>query len=53
MDFDDTFQARTLKSYEISFSHWLLPVVCETMNSRTQGSMHVMATAKIGVNEYK
>jgi hypothetical protein len=29
----------------------LLPVVCETMNSRTQGSMHVIATATIGVNE--
>jgi hypothetical protein len=29
----------------------LLPVVFETMNSRTHGSMHFAETTKIGANE--
>jgi hypothetical protein len=30
---------KKLKSNEIQLSHWLLPIVFETMNSRTRGSM--------------
>jgi hypothetical protein len=41
-------------SNEIQFSHWLLPVVFETTNSRDQEfkeSMHFVETTKIGANE--
>ena len=34
-----------------NFFHWLLPVMFETMNSRTHESMHFVETTKIGDNE--
>jgi hypothetical protein len=36
---------------EIQFSYRLLPVVFETTNLRTHGSMHFVETTKIGANE--
>jgi hypothetical protein len=33
-----------------NFVHWLLPVMFETTNSRTQGSMNVKETTKFGAN---
>ena len=42
---------KQLKSNEIQFSHWLLPVVFETMNSRTRGTMHFVETTEIVAND--
>jgi hypothetical protein len=42
---------KKFKSNEIQFSHWLLPVVFETMNSRTRGSMHFVETTEIVAND--
>ena len=46
------------KSNEILISHWLLPVMCETTNSRTHGSMHFVETTnkstfKVYISLYK
>jgi hypothetical protein len=42
---------KKLKSKEIQLSHWLLPVVFETTNSRTHGIMHFVETTEIGAND--
>ena len=63
--FRGSFKPRKLTSNKIQFSHWLLPVVfestnwrthgsmhfVETTNWRTHGSMHFVETTKIGVNK--
>jgi hypothetical protein len=42
---------KKIKSNEVQFSHWLLPVVFETTNSRTYGSMHFIETREIVAND--
>ena len=48
VDFVSHLKPRKQNINEIQFSHWLLPVVFETTNSRTQGSLHFAETTQIG-----
>ena len=49
--FRGSLKLHKLKSNEIQFSHWLLPVVFESRNARTHGWLHFVETTKIGVKE--
>ena len=49
--FRDSFKLRRLKSNELHFPHWLLPLMFETTDSRTHRSMHFVETTKIGANK--
>jgi len=51
MDFVVSLKPRKLKSNEILFSHWLLPVMFKSMNSRTHVSMHFVEITEIGAIE--
>ena len=51
MDFVVHLNHEKLKCNEIQFSHWLLPVVFETTNSRTEASMHTVETTTIYTEE--
>ena len=45
--FRGSLKPQKLKSNEIQFSHWLLPVMFEITNSRTQRSLHVVEHDKL------